>query len=385
MNMDSRIYLDNAASTPLDPEVFSHMQPWFLEHPGNPSSTHAFGRPLRNAIEAARRDIAKVIGAQTGEIFFTSGGTEADNLAIKGAVCGLGHKHIISSPIEHHAVTHTIENLVEKGDATVSWLNLDAKGNIDLAELESLLKAHPKSLVSLMHGNNEIGTLNDIQAIGALCEMHGAIFHSDTVQTMGNLPINVQEVNVHFLAASAHKFNGPKGTGFLFVRRGYKIPAQIDGGSQERNLRAGTESVASIVGMSAALQKCDRMMDEKQSKLWGLKQHMKSLLEASFPAVRFNGEIEPGKSLPTVLNVAFPCGEEDAMLLFNLDLAGIAVSGGSACNSGANIGSHVLRGIGADRSALINSVRFSFGAQNTKEEINQTVEKLKAIIKTPAM
>ncbi|MEM6345009.1 MAG: cysteine desulfurase family protein [Bacteroidota bacterium] len=385
MNLDSRIYLDNAASTPLDPEVFSHMQPWFLQHPGNPSSTHAYGRPLRNAIEAARRDIAKVIGAQTGEIFFTSGGTEADNLAIKGAVCGLGHKHIISSPIEHHAVTHTIENLVEKGEATVSWLQPDAKGNIDLQALEDLLKTHPKSLVSLMHGNNEIGTLNDIQAIGALCESYGALFHSDTVQTMGNLPINVQEINVHFLAASAHKFNGPKGTGFLFVRRGYKIPAQIDGGSQERNLRAGTENVASIVGMAAALQKCDRMMKEKQAKLWELKQHMKSLLETAFPDVRFNGETEPGKSLPTVLNVAFPCGEDDAMLLFNLDLAGIAVSGGSACNSGANIGSHVLRGIGADRSALINSVRFSFGSQNTKAEINQTLEQLKAIVKTPAM
>ncbi|MEL7530717.1 MAG: cysteine desulfurase family protein [Bacteroidota bacterium] len=383
--MDSRIYLDNAASTPLDPEVFSHMQPWFLQHPGNPSSTHAFGRPLRNAIEAARRDIAKVIGAQTGEIFFTSGGTEADNLAIKGAVCGLGHKHIISSQIEHHAVTHTIESLVAKGDATVSWLKLDAKGNIDLHELENLLKTHPKSLVSLMHGNNEIGTLNDIQAIGALCETHGALFHSDTVQTMGNLPLNVQDLNVHFLAASAHKFNGPKGSGFLFVRRGNKIPAQIDGGSQERNLRAGTENVASIVGMAAALQKCDRMMNEKQRKLWELKQHMKSLLEASFPNVRFNGETEPGKSLPTVLNVAFPCGEDDAMLLFNLDLAGIAVSGGSACNSGANVGSHVLRGIGADRSALINSVRFSFGAQNTKAEINRTLEQLKAIVKTPAM
>lgn len=385
MNLDSRIYLDNAASTPLDPEVFSHMQPWFLQHPGNPSSTHAYGRPLRNAIEAARRDIAKVIGAQTGEIFFTSGGTEADNLAIKGAVCGLGHKHIISSPIEHHAVTHTIENLVEKGEATVSWLQPDAKGNIDLQALEDLLKTHPKSLVSLMHGNNEIGTLNDIQAIGALCESYGALFHSDTVQTMGNLPINVQEINVHFLAASAHKFNGPKGTGFLFVRRGYKIPAQIDGGSQERNLRAGTENVASIVGMAAALQKCDRMMKEKQAKLWELKQHMKSLLETAFPDVRFNGETDPGKSLPTVLNVAFPCGEDDAMLLFNLDLAGIAVSGGSACNSGANIGSHVLRGIGADRSALINSVRFSFGSQNTKAEINQTLEQLKAIVKTPAM
>lgn len=385
MNTDSRIYLDNAASTPLDPEVFSQMQPWFLQHPGNPSSTHAFGRPLRNAIEAARRDIAKVIGAQTGEIFFTSGGTEADNLAIKGAVCGLGHKHIISSPIEHHAVTHTIENLVAAGDASVSWLKLDSKGNIDLNELEGLLQAHPKSFVSLMHGNNEIGTLNDIQAIGALCETYGALFHSDTVQTMGNLPLNVQDINLHFLAASAHKFNGPKGAGFLFVRRGNKIPAQIDGGSQERNLRAGTENVASIVGMAAALQKCDQMIHEKQTKLWELKQHMQSLLEASFPDVRFNGEIEPGKSLPTVLNVAFPCGEEDAMLLFNLDLAGIAVSGGSACNSGANIGSHVLRGIGADRSALINSVRFSFGAQNTKAEINRTIELLKGIVKTPAM
>ncbi|MEL6843166.1 MAG: cysteine desulfurase family protein [Bacteroidota bacterium] len=385
MMPDSQIYLDNAASTPLDPEVFSHMQPWFLQHPGNPSSTHAYGRPLRNAIEAARRDIAKAIGAQTGEICFTSGGTEADNLAINGAVLGLGHKHIISSPIEHHAVTHTIEALEASGIATVSWVSLDQKGNVDLNELESLLKAHPQSLVSLMHGNNEIGTLHDISAISTLCQQYGALLHSDTVQTMGSLPINVDDLGVHFLAASAHKFNGPRGIGFLYVRKGFKIPAQIKGGSQERNLRAGTENVAAIVGMAAALTKCYRIMEEKQSKLWALKNHFKSQLEQALPDVRFNGETEPGKSLPTVLNVAFPCGEDDAMLLFNLDLAGIAVSGGSACNSGANMGSHVLRGIGADRAALINSVRFSFGVQNTKEEIDQTVEQLKAILKIPAM
>ncbi|MFK7920309.1 MAG: cysteine desulfurase family protein [Bacteroidia bacterium] len=385
MIQEGRIYFDNAASTPLDPEVFSQMQPWFLQHPGNPSSTHAFGRPLRNAIEAARREIAKVIGAQAGEICFTSGGTEADNLAIKGAVVGLGHRHIISSPIEHHAVTHTIETLVNEGKATVSWLSLDTKGNIDLQELESLLMANPKSLVSLMHGNNEIGTLNDIKAIGELCETHGALFHSDTVQSMGHLPINVNEIKAHFLVASAHKFNGPRGAGFLFVRRGHKIPSQIDGGSQERNLRAGTENVAAIVGMAAALQKCERLMDEKLAHLWALKQYMKSQLKLHFPDLGFNGETEAGKSIPTVLNVAFPCGEDDAMLLFNLDIAGIAASGGSACNSGANIGSHVLRGIDAARPALINSVRFSFGPQNTIEEIDRTLEQLKAIVKTPAM
>ena len=382
-NLNStRIYLDNAASSPMDPEVFEHMKPFFCENFGNPSSTHQNGRFLRNAIEQSRRKIGNLLGASASEIFFTSGGTEADNTAIVGAVKGYGLTHVVSTRIEHHAVTHTIEELEKEGTITATYLDVDAKGNISFDQLREVLAQNPRSLVTLMHANNEIGTLYDIKAIGDICAEFDALFHSDTVQTMANVKIDLSELNIHFLTASAHKFYGPKGVGFLYVRKGIKIPALINGGSQERSLRAGTESPASISGMAFSLEKCYNSYDYKSKKLWELKNYMKSRLLKEFPGVTFNGETEEGKSIPTVLNTTLPVGEENAMLLFNLDLAGISVSGGSACNSGANMGSHVLRGIKARKEALLNSVRFSFGVQNTKEEIDQTIEKLKQMVPT---
>jgi cysteine desulfurase len=377
--MLKRIYLDNAASSPMDPEVFEVMKPFFLENFGNPSSTHQHGRFLRNSLEQARRKISQILTVSPSEIYFTSGGTEADNMAIAGAVQGYQITHIVSTKIEHHAVTHAIEKLENQGLVNTTWLDVDAKGNIDLQQLREVLDKNPRSLVSLMHANNEIGTLYDIKAIGEICAEFDALFHSDTVQTMANMKIDLSQINVHFINASAHKFYGPKGVGFIFVRKGIKIPAIIEGGSQERSLRAGTENVASINGMAFALEKCYQTLEEKNQKLWGLKNYLKKRLQSEIPGIAFNGETEEGKSIPTVLNTIFPFGETDAMLLFNLDLAGISVSGGSACNSGANMGSHVLRGIGASKEALINSVRFSFGVQNTREEIDYVIEKLKEI------
>ncbi|WNJ16762.1 cysteine desulfurase family protein [Pontibacter sp. G13] len=375
----NNVYFDNAASTPMDPEVFEHMKPYFCEHVGNPSSTHAHGRNLRNAIEQARRTIAKHLNATPQEFFFTSGGTEADNTAILGAVKGYDLKHIITTPIEHHAVLHPVESL-EKAGMKVTWLSVDSKGNIDLAELREALANNSRSLVSIMHANNELGTINDIHSIGELCKEFDAIFHSDTVQTMAHEKLDLQAINVHFVTASAHKFYGPKGVGFLYVRKGIKIPALIEGGSQENNRRAGTENPASIAGMAFSLDKCFANLEAKNEKLWALKNYMKAELETHFPGVTFNGEVAPGKSLPTVLNVSLPCGENDCMLLFNLDLMGISASGGSACTSGATVGSFVLKAIGASTGALKNSVRFSFGMQNTQEEVDFVIGKLKEIV-----
>ncbi|MEO0472314.1 MAG: cysteine desulfurase family protein [Bacteroidota bacterium] len=376
----TRIYLDNAASKPMDPEVLEVMRPYLLEAFGNPSSTHGHGRALRNAIEESRRTIAGCLHAQPAEIFFTSGGTEADNLAIRGAVEAYDIKHVISSPVEHHAVTHTIEELEKAGKISVSWLSVDQYGRPDLNQLDQLLATSPRSLVSLMHVNNELGTISDIRHIGEMCHQYDALFHSDTVQSMGALPLPMDELKVDFATAAAHKFYGPKGVGFLYVRKGLHLPAQITGGSQERKLRAGTENVAFIVGMAHALQKCTTMLDKKQAHMLHLKQLLMQRLEAEVPGIAYNGPTDVEEAFCGVLNVALPCQGEDAMLLFNLDLAGISASGGSACSSGALIGSHVLRAIGANKNGLLNSIRFSFGMQNTPEEIEIVVAKLKEII-----
>ncbi len=375
-----KVYFDNAASAPMDPHVFEHMKPYYCDWVGNPSSTHAHGRALRAVIEESRRTIANLLNCSPGEICFTSGGTEADNMAIRGAVKGYGIKHIISAHTEHHAVGHSIEELEKEGLIQAHWLKVNDKGEIDLKELESLLQAHPNALVCLMHGNNEIGTLHDIEAIGHLCKAHGAHFHSDTVQTMGHFAYDLQKIPVDFLVASAHKFYGPKGVGFLFMRNDKKIPSMIHGGGQERNHRAGTENIVSIIGMAYALKKCVENLEKKTTHLKELKRYMKAQLESHIPGVAFNGNTDIENSLPTVLNVAPPCGEGDAMLTFMLDLAGISASGGSACNSGANQGSHVLNALGHPASRCMNSVRFSFGPQNTKEEIDYAVSELTKIV-----
>ncbi|HHG83124.1 MAG TPA: cysteine desulfurase, partial [Bacteroidetes bacterium] len=353
------VYLDNAASTPMDPEVLEHMVPFLLEHHGNPSSVHHHGRKLRAVIEKSRKEIAALLGAAPAEIFFTSGGTEADNMALKGCEAN-GITHFISTRIEHHAVTHPLEAFEKKGKK-VSWIPVDETGHPDLEALERALAEGPRAMVCLMHANNEVGTILDMEAVAKCCQRHDAIFHSDTVQSMANVKFNLAETPVQFLAASAHKFYGPKGIGFLYMRSGMQIPAMLCGGSQERNLRAGTENVASIAAMAFSLGKCYANFEKKNTHLSELKQYLWEGLKRTVPGIQVNGTLEPGKAIPTVLNVAFPSDSTESMLLFNLDINGISASGGSACTSGSVVGSHVLAGMGHSPVRAANSVRFSFG------------------------
>lgn len=369
-----KVYLDNAATTKLDEEVLKAMMPLLLEDFGNPSSIHSFGRKTRSAIENARKIVAKILNVSPAEIFFTSGGTEADNMAITQSVEKFGITHVISSPIEHHAVEHTIKVLEKAGKIKVSWVKIDKKGNVDLNDLEELLKNNPRSLVSLMHANNEIGTLLPIKEVGELCEKYNAIFHSDTVQTMGHYPMDLKDIKVHFVTCAAHKFHGPKGVGFLYINHQYKISPFIHGGSQERNMRGGTENVAGIIGLAKAFEICFSEMDEHQKHIMHLKDYMREQLIKNIPGVEFNGETSHEKCLYTVLNCCFPNHPDAEMVLFNLDISGIAASGGSACSSGSNQGSHVLRGLGIDMERA--SVRFSFSKYNTIEEIDFVVKKL---------
>jgi cysteine desulfurase len=372
-----RVYLDNAATTPIDKEVLKEMYQVMETQYGNPSSIHAHGREVRTVIEKARKTVAKLLHASPSEIFFTSGGTEADNTAIRCGVIDHQIKHVITSPIEHHAVLHTLEAMEKNGLIKLSFVDVDGKGNISLTHLEKLLQNNERSFVSLMHANNELGTLTDIKAVGEICEQYNALFHCDTVQTMGHYPINVQELKVHFLVCAAHKLHGPKGVGFLYVNHNVKINPMIFGGSQERNMRGGTENVYGIVGLAKALELSNENMDQHQQYILGLKNVLMQQMKENFPGIHFNGETAPEKSLYTILNVSFPEMEMSDMLLFNLDIAGISASGGSACSSGTNIGSHVLTGIGANPERP--AVRFSFSKFNTLEEINYVVQKIKEI------
>jgi cysteine desulfurase len=369
-----KVYLDNAATTRLDEQVLKTMMPLLTEEFGNPSSIHAFGRKTRASIENARKTVAKLLNVTPAEIFFTSGGTEADNMAICQGIESHGITHVISSLIEHHAVEHTIKVLEKAGKIKVSWVNIDQKGNVDLAHLEELLKNNPRSLVSLMHANNEIGTLLPIKEVGELCKKYNALFHSDTVQTMGHYKMDLREINVHFVTCAAHKFHGPKGVGFLYINHLHKITPFIHGGAQERNMRGGTENVPGIVGLAKALEICFNEMEEHQKHIMGLKDYMRESLIQHIPGIEFNGEVTHDKSLYTVLNCRFPKHPDAEMVLFNLDIQGIAASGGSACSSGSNQGSHVLRGLQIDMERP--SVRFSFSKYNTKEEIDFVVSKL---------
>jgi cysteine desulfurase len=377
-----RIYLDNAATTPLDPEVFEAMKPFMLEDFGNPSSTHSHGRKVRSAIESCRKKIAELLNCTPGEIIFTSGGTEADNAIIRSAVVTYGIRNIISTPIEHHAVTHTIDHL-EKNGTNVHMVRLDNNGHVDLNHLENLLKQNPGSLVSLMHANNEIGNILDIQRVGELCQTHNAFFHSDTVQTVGHYRHDMKQLQVCGMTAAAHKFHGPKGIGFMYIRKDKKIHQFIHGGGQERNMRGGTENVYGIIGLAKALEIAYRDMDAHKKHIQDLKTRMIGKLTANVPGVSFNGDsANADRSLYTVLNVSLPESEENEMLLFNLDLQGISASGGSACSSGATQGSHVLGALypGSKRGA----VRFSFSKYNTHEEIDFTVNKLAELFKVTA-
>jgi len=376
-----RIYFDNAATTPLDKEVADAMYQVMLHEYGNPSSTHATGRTVRTIIEECRRTIAKLINCSPGEIFFTSGGTEADNMAIRKTVEDFKIQNIITSAIEHHAVSHTIEELAHAGLVKMHLVKLTENGHIDYTDLENLLQNNPNALVSLMHANNEIGNLLDAERVGNLCEQYKAFFHSDTVQTIGHYPIDVQKLKVHFIACAAHKFHGPKGVGFIYVSSNAKIHPFITGGAQERNMRGGTENVYGIVGLTKALEKAYANLDEEMAHISSLKKYMIEQLKANIPGIQFNGDAE-GNSLYTVLNTSFPPSPIGEMLLFKLDIAGVSVSGGSACSSGSDVGSHVLKALNADRNRA--AVRFSFAKQNTKTEVDQVIAALVEMLNLPA-
>lgn len=374
-----KVYLDNAATTAMDDRVIEAMIPFMRIHYGNPSSVHSFGREVRTAIERSRKKVAELLNATPSEIFFTSGGTEADNTAI---VCGIeshGITHAITSPLEHHAVLHTLEVCEKKGHIKLSILDVNDKGELDFNQLEELLKANPKSLISLMHANNEIGNLNDLSRIGSLAKEHGAFFHSDTVQTMGHYVHDMKSLPVDSIVAGGHKFHGPKGSGFLYVKKDKKIHPLIHGGAQERNMRGGTENVIGIIGISKALEIAYEDMAEHQAHVESIKKHFIKSLTQEIPGVGFNGlSADMDKSLYTVLSVSLPPSEANrGMLLFNLDLEGISASGGSACSSGASVGSHVLRAI--NHTSERDAVRFSFSRFNTIEEVDYTVGKLKEL------
>lgn len=373
-----RIYFDNAATTPLDKDVLDVMLPYMTEKFGNPSSIYSYGRESRLAIETARKSVAKILNAHPGEIFFTSGGTESTNTAISAAIYNLGCRHIISSKIEHHATLHTVEHMNAREKVKLSYVKLLPDGHVDMNHLRELLAGSAeRCLVSLMHANNEIGNLLDLEAVGKLCQEFDAIFHSDTVQTVGHYPFDLRNLPIHFINASAHKFHGPKGVGILYINENVKISPFIQGGAQERNMRAGTENLYGIVGFAKALENATAHIEEHSKYIDGLRKYMAEQLKQHIPGVGFNGDLY-GRSLYTVLNVAFPKTEKSEMLLFNLDINGICASGGSACTSGADAGSHVIRGIHNNPNMI--AVRFSFSKDNTKEEVDEVVARLKEIV-----
>lgn len=377
-NME-KVYFDNAATTPIDEAVFEEMRPYMLEYYGNPSSIHSHGRQVRAGIERARKKVADLLNTSPSEIFFTSGGTEADNTAIQCTVKEYGVKNIITTGLEHHAVLHTVEMLAKRGDINLHLLDVNEKGEINIQQLEELLKKDANSLVSLMHANNEIGTMNDIDQIADLCAEYGAFFHSDTVQTMGHFKHDLQSLKANFIVGSAHKFHGPKGVGFLYVNHEKKIHPFIHGGAQERNMRGGTENVYGIIGLAKALELAYSHMDEHQQQIESVKQYMIDQLKANIEGVAFNGtSADLNRSLYTVLSASLPPSEDNDMLLFNLDINGISASGGSACSSGSNIGSHVLTAIGSD--PMRGAVRFSFSRFNTKEQVDYVISKLNEIL-----
>jgi len=376
----SRIYFDNAATTSLDPEVLQAMMPFLTEKFGNPSSVYSYGRETKIAIENARKSVAKTLNVTPGEIFFTSGGTESTNTAINAAIRDLGCGHIISSPIEHHATLHTVEYLSHSGQARLSFVKLTDNGHIDLEHLEELIAgSSERTLVTLMHANNEIGNLLDIKIVGDICRKYNAIFYSDTVQTVGHYPIDLKDINVHFINGAAHKFHGPKGVGILYINHDIVIKPYLNGGSQERNMRAGTENLYGIVGFAKALEIATNSYATDSEYVRGLKLYMAEQLSKEFTNISFNGDTF-GNSLYTVLNVSFPMSELSDMLLFNLDMAGICVSGGSACTSGANSVSHVIQAIHAGKPANVVPIRFSFCKHNTKEQVDAVIAKLKELM-----
>lgn len=374
-----RVYLDNAATTPVLPEVVEVMTDCLKNHFGNPSSSHFYGRQSKALIETSRRTIAKHLNCAPSELIFTSGGTEADNMVFYIAIHSLKVKHIISSAIEHHAVEHTAAYYAQEFGVKLSLVKLDDKGNVDLADLERLLAIEPNALVSLMHANNEIATLLPIKRVSELCQQYQAYFHSDTVQTMGHYAFDLQDLKMDFITCAAHKLHGPKGIGFLYVNKRIKNEAMIHGGAQERGFRGGTENLAGIVGLAKAIDLAYEDVEGHQKHVQALKSYFITELQRLFSDIHFHGEINPEKSLYTVLNCCFPKNDTSSMLLFTLDLKGVACSGGSACSSGSAKGSHVLEGIGADMNKP--NARFSFSRLTTIEEIDFALTQLKDIYK----
>tara|TARA_B100000795_G_C22780854_1_gene432195 strand:- start:565 stop:1701 length:1137 start_codon:yes stop_codon:yes gene_type:complete len=366
-----QVFLDNAATTPIAPEVVEAMIPIMTDFYGNPSSSHSFGRSVRAQIEYARRSIAKHLNVTPAEIVFTSGGTEADNMAIRCSLKELNIKHAITTDIEHHAVLNTLESICAEYGVKLSKVRIDEKGYVDVSHLDELLANNERSFVSIMHANNEIGNLIDLDEVSELCLKHNAVFHSDTVQTMAHYPFDFSKTKIDFATCSAHKFHGPKGIGFLYINKNLKITSMIIGGGQERGLRAGTENVYGIVGLAKAMDLSYTDVEEHAAHIKGLKHAMLERFQNELPGVSFNGDPK-GNSLYTILNVALPPTEKAGMLLFNLDINGIAVSGGSACSSGAGTSSHVLAGI--DANPDYPAVRFSFSRYTTKEEIDYAVD-----------
>lgn len=371
-----KVYFDNAAGTALDPKVFKSMRPYMTEMFGNPSSIHGYGREAKSGIEKSRKLIADLLNTSPSEIFFTSGGTEADNTAIRCAVQDLGVTHCITSKIEHHAVLHSMQFLEKAGKIKISYVDLDEKGHIDYNHLESLLKgSKEKALVSLMHANNEIGNITDLEKVGDLCEEFNAIFHSDTVQAMSRYKHDLQQLKTHFIVGAAHKFHGPKGVGFLYIKNSAKIKPFIYGGAQERNMRGGTENVYGIIGLAKAMEIAYENMDNHHAHIQSLKDRMITGLQKNIQGIQFNGDSQHAKnSLYTVLNVSLPESKINDMLLFNLDIAKISASGGSACSSGSELGSHVLTALNHDPKRA--AVRFSFCKNNTIEEVDYVLGKL---------
>ena len=382
--MNELIYLDNAATTRLDKEVLQEMLPYMTEHYGNPSSTYSVGIKTRMALEAARKKVANCLGVKPSSIFFTSGGTESNNTAIAASIRDLGCTHIITSPIEHHAVLHTVEHYSRHNNVPFSLVALTEEGEVDYDDLRSQLEdqtaAGKKCLVSLMHANNEIGTLLDINRVGELCREFNAIFHSDCVQTVGHYPLNLLKSGVHFISGAGHKFHGPKGTGILYVNNSVQIQPLIYGGGQERNMRAGTENVYGIVGFARALELAMQNIEADSKYIGGIKAYARNRIKESIPGVRFH---TPENSLYTVLSVCFPASEKTGMLLMELNMAGVCVSGGSACSSGEKSGSHVISALQKNNDCT--TIRLSFSKYNTYGEIDRLVSLLQNIlsVKTP--
>ena len=378
-----KVYLDNAATTQMREEVVTRIMQVMKENYGNPSSTHAFGRSAKSLVEQARKTVAKQLKVTASEIVFTSGGTEADNLVLNSAVRDLGVKRIITSPIEHHAVLHTVEQLQETYGTRIDYVNLDECGQVDIQHLEELLgNSEEKTLVSLMHVNNEVGNLLDIKRVGELSKKYAALFHSDTVQSVGHFEMDLSEIPVDFTAVSAHKFHGPKGVGFAFVRKNSGLQPLIFGGEQERGFRAGTEAVHNIVGLEEAFKFSYKNLAEEREYVSSLKQYFIEQLREMVPGVKFNGACgDQDQSTYTLINVCLPVSADKAvLLLFQLDLNGIACSKGSACQSGSDKGSHVLNAFLSEEDLKKPSIRFSFSVFNTKQEIDYVVGVLKEFI-----